>query len=101
MATIPGGSIPTDGDPNLANIGETRKPVELHDILTAPLAFVEKSPLQIEWVDARSQPKFDKYYQIACTNTTRGEFLEQLSRHASKSLLQGTANTSYSYLPAI
>lgn len=73
----------TGTDPDLAKIGDIMTPPELGDTLTVPLAYVDKSPMRIEWQQTL-KTRSDTYYQLAYTNTTKSKSLEQASRHASE-----------------
>jgi hypothetical protein len=76
MATSAGRSVPSDGDPDLAKIVDIRDPVELDNVLTVPKAYLDKSPVQLEW-QYRFKAMSDTYYQVAYTNTTKGELLKR------------------------
>jgi hypothetical protein len=65
-------------DPELARIGDVTTPVEVGNTLTVSLEFVDKAPLEIKW-SQKLKERSDTYYQVAYTNTSKCESLEQPS----------------------
>jgi len=70
-------------DTDIAKITEVTTPTELGDVLTVPLAYVDKSPIPIEW-SQNFKSRSDTYYQLAFTNTSKSKSLKPPCRHASK-----------------
>ena len=100
MATTAPTASGSGGDPDLDKIVESTVPVELNHILTVPLAYLDKSPLPLQW-SHNFKTMSDTYYQVAYTNNTKSESLQQSSRHATKLSLQVTSNTTSLSPPAI